>query len=935
MTHNYVAAYYDSQSITYRHFFEGPWLVTKEALVMIARTKDILTNDLPMLVHKDTGHPISRKSVAEAIASAGKIDLQPKSISSTKTTIDDEFHGNFILKHEAQVISSLLRDLRKKPNNHTDKQLLFNLDTKNIKVHEISDTDLISRLEKIPHHGLPSNASTNSTDVESRPFSSRLDYLIGMLQVIDTLRDELGGYITTKKYPLRQYEILQLWAIISQIGHLGNAYISERYILWMLSKYKDSEENAENKEEKKKITENRSKLFSEYIPFKHTRSFNKLIDNEEWTNIRRIVFYVKLLDWKRKKRISQESLDLLMEMSDLLISKPEDDTNHICKLQDSFRIIRMLAYVGRESNVFSLRIKINDTKKTFMSLNGNMRDPLWEIIKNMDNILYESLYFDSESLTKQCTLLSAINDRYAGNTFKDIILDMYDNTFTLESNIFSYCFSLPIGRPIDNEEPGYPIFKEKMSKTFEISKYSECSLQTLWRYSVKDHQKKKFNKAGQNANNLKRIPKLEQEIQDVKKKQQDMIYEYQTTNKINSLSQPATVPNKDYTLLVVSEPDMWAYGFPHVDENKPIGKEYRVIAIDCEFALVKTNESQSYEPSRVSVVYLDGTEPKDWYISYPNATEVDYLEAITGIKDIDSKNPQTRNFVVDQVQKELTDNTILVGHSLMKDLEVLKLAHSHVIDTAVSYYQRMVTCEMQEDNGKFPSLQALAQKYLERSIQTDKHDSIEDAQAALDLAKKLFDPKLFDSATIESTSDKEDSMEINEETNVTEATNEEKENDAYTTPVKQKKTKQRSASSSDRKPTPNSGEPSHNIISGSLEHYRWFYKHKLKYMTTFGYNHSKEVAEIAFVLKKANITSENLVHDCFEAIQNAVEYTTLAQHSLHDFELLNSAIQNSYSRMMGSLCKYLFSKCTNSPDSILSIVPVVNMHEGYDQLNVY
>ena len=78
----------------------------------------------------------------------------------------------------------------------------------------------------------------------------------------------------------------------------------------------------------------------------------------------------------------------------------------------------------------------------------------------------------------------------------------------------------------------------------------------------------------------------------------------------------------------------------------------------------------------------------------------------------------------------LDSDTILVGHSLECDLQALKLAHPHVIDTSVIY---------QHSRGppSKPSLRWLSQKWLNRAIQQHEtgHDSAEDAKACVDLLK--------------------------------------------------------------------------------------------------------------------------------------------------------------------------------------------------------
>jgi len=78
----------------------------------------------------------------------------------------------------------------------------------------------------------------------------------------------------------------------------------------------------------------------------------------------------------------------------------------------------------------------------------------------------------------------------------------------------------------------------------------------------------------------------------------------------------------------------------------------------------------------------------------------------------------------------IDSDTILVGHSLECDLQALKMAHPHIIDTSVIY---------QHSRGPpyKPSLKWLAQQWLKRKIQENPggHDSAEDAKTCIDLVK--------------------------------------------------------------------------------------------------------------------------------------------------------------------------------------------------------
>lgn len=90
---------------------------------------------------------------------------------------------------------------------------------------------------------------------------------------------------------------------------------------------------------------------------------------------------------------------------------------------------------------------------------------------------------------------------------------------------------------------------------------------------------------------------------------------------------------------------------------------------------------------------------------------------------------------LEDIQQELlgilTPSSVLLGHSLDSDLNALKLTHPFVIDTSIIYpHPRGLPLRS--------SLKYLANKYLKREIQTggaNGHNSVEDAQAVLDLVK--------------------------------------------------------------------------------------------------------------------------------------------------------------------------------------------------------
>ncbi|OBA22628.1 hypothetical protein METBIDRAFT_11441 [Metschnikowia bicuspidata var. bicuspidata NRRL YB-4993] len=182
-----------------------------------------------------------------------------------------------------------------------------------------------------------------------------------------------------------------------------------------------------------------------------------------------------------------------------------------------------------------------------------------------------------------------------------------------------------------------------------------------------------------------------------------------------------------HTLLDPSPENALGDGWVQTREFEHEGSH--TFALDCEFCQAESGMVLT----RISIVNFQNEVVYDQLVK-PDEQIVDYVTKYSGItENMLAGETTTLKDVQEKVLSLVSSSDILIGHSLNSDLEVMKIRHPNIIDTAILF----------EHHRGYPfkhALKYLAETHLARSIQKGEqdgtgHSSVEDLRACLDLVK--------------------------------------------------------------------------------------------------------------------------------------------------------------------------------------------------------
>lgn len=151
------------------------------------------------------------------------------------------------------------------------------------------------------------------------------------------------------------------------------------------------------------------------------------------------------------------------------------------------------------------------------------------------------------------------------------------------------------------------------------------------------------------------------------------------------------------------------------------------IGLDCEMAFT----TWGFELIRLTMVDYNTRKVVLDELVKPFGEVLDLNTRFSGVTSLE--NAVTMDEMYTHMFEFIGSNTILIGHGLSNDLNVLRLVHDRIVDTALLYPR---------SRTRTFSLKELAFDFLSKNIQTGEHSSEEDSLATIDIVRKDIKQRL-------------------------------------------------------------------------------------------------------------------------------------------------------------------------------------------------
>lgn len=162
-----------------------------------------------------------------------------------------------------------------------------------------------------------------------------------------------------------------------------------------------------------------------------------------------------------------------------------------------------------------------------------------------------------------------------------------------------------------------------------------------------------------------------------------------------------------------------------IEADLPEGQK-NILALDCEMGYT----SKGYEMIRLTIVDFHSEKTLYDKIIKPLGEIIDLNTKFSGVSRIPEEAPTFEEAREEYLSSNLINkNSIIIGHGLENDLQVMRITHSKIIDTCYICFTKI--------NKKRP-LKKLTFQFLSKIIQVGEHDSAEDAICALQIVKKEY-----------------------------------------------------------------------------------------------------------------------------------------------------------------------------------------------------